>query len=83
MPGAGLPVAGLERVRREFSVMDTEEGLRFEVFPKDPVYSRPDTHDGKVGVTWLSRWAAGIGIKGNYGSTQVPEFIGKIASGKN
>ncbi|MEX1238180.1 MAG: polysaccharide deacetylase family protein [Cyclobacteriaceae bacterium] len=50
---------------------------------KDPVYSRPDTHDGKVGVTWLSRWAAELGIKGNYGSIQVPEFIRKIASGKN
>ena len=50
---------------------------------KDPAYSRPDIHDGKVGVTWLSRWAAELGIKGNYGSTQVPEFVKEIASRKN
>jgi peptidoglycan/xylan/chitin deacetylase (PgdA/CDA1 family) len=50
---------------------------------KDPAYSRPDTHDGKVGVTWLSRWAAELGVKSDYGSTQVPEFIKNIVSGKN
>lgn len=41
----------------------------------DPAYSRPDTFDGKVGVTWLSRWAAEKGNKTNYGNNQVPAFI--------
>jgi peptidoglycan/xylan/chitin deacetylase (PgdA/CDA1 family) len=42
---------------------------------EDPAYSRPDTFDGKVGVTWLARWAAEMGIKKNYGTNQVPQFI--------
>jgi peptidoglycan/xylan/chitin deacetylase (PgdA/CDA1 family) len=61
---------------RGYTFVSIDEAL------KDPVYSRPDTHDGKVGVTWLSRWAAELGIKSNYGSTQVPEFIKKIGSVK-
>lgn len=42
---------------------------------KDPAYARPDTFDGKVGVTWLSRWAAEQGKKFNYSGTQVPQFV--------
>lgn len=41
----------------------------------DPVYTRPDTYDGDVGVTWLSRWSAEMGRTKSYGSTQVPQFI--------
>jgi peptidoglycan/xylan/chitin deacetylase (PgdA/CDA1 family) len=42
---------------------------------KDPAYARPDTFDGKVGVTWLSRWAAEMGSDNRPQSTQVPAFI--------
>jgi peptidoglycan/xylan/chitin deacetylase (PgdA/CDA1 family) len=42
---------------------------------KDPAYSRPDVFDGKVGVTWLSRWAAEDGRSFAYGASQVPEFV--------
>ena len=49
---------------------------------KDPVYARPDSYDGKVGVTWLSRWAAEMGRKNSYGSNQVPEFVSKVVSNK-
>ncbi|HET9486856.1 MAG TPA: polysaccharide deacetylase family protein [Chryseosolibacter sp.] len=42
---------------------------------KDPAYARPDTFDGKVGVTWLSRWAAEMGDTNRTQSAQVPEFI--------
>ncbi|MEX2231167.1 MAG: polysaccharide deacetylase family protein [Cyclobacteriaceae bacterium] len=49
---------------------------------KDPVYTRPDSYDGKVGVTWLSRWAAEMGKKNSYGSNQVPEFVKKAISNK-
>ena len=41
----------------------------------DPAYARPDTYDGKVGVTWLSRWANELGKQKAYGSTQVPQFV--------
>ena len=37
---------------RGYTFISIDEALR------DPVYARPDTFDGKVGVTWLSRWAA-------------------------
>jgi peptidoglycan/xylan/chitin deacetylase (PgdA/CDA1 family) len=42
---------------------------------KDQAYARPDIYDGKVGVTWLSRWAAELEKKFNYSGTQVPEFV--------
>jgi hypothetical protein len=43
---------------------------------KDPAYARPDTYDGKVGVTWLFRWAAEMGKTGiNYGKSPVPQFV--------
>ena len=42
---------------------------------KDPVYARPDSFDGKVGVTWLSRWSAEEGKTFGYGGAQVPEFV--------
>jgi len=42
---------------------------------KDPAYARPDTFDGKVGVTWLSRWSAEEGKTSNYGGTAVPDFV--------
>ena len=42
---------------------------------KDPVYQRPDTFDGKVGVTWLSRWAAEQGKTFNVKGAPVPEFV--------
>lgn len=42
---------------------------------KDPVYQRPDTFDGKVGVTWLSRWAAEEGKKFIATGASVPEFV--------
>jgi hypothetical protein len=41
----------------------------------DPAYARPDTYDGKVGVTWLSRWANEMGKQKQYGSAQVPQFV--------
>ncbi|HMG90102.1 MAG TPA: polysaccharide deacetylase family protein [Chryseolinea sp.] len=42
---------------------------------KDPAYARPDSFDGKVGVTWLSRWSAEQGKTSSSGGTQVPEFV--------
>ncbi len=42
---------------------------------KDPAYARPDTFDGKVGVTWLSRWAAELGKTFSYSGAKVPEFV--------
>ena len=42
---------------------------------KDPVYQRPDTFDGKVGVTWLSRWAAEEGKKFSASGASVPDFV--------
>jgi peptidoglycan/xylan/chitin deacetylase (PgdA/CDA1 family) len=42
---------------------------------KDPAYARPDTFDGNVGVTWLSRWSAEQGKTFRSGGTQVPEFV--------
>ncbi len=41
---------------------------------KDPAYARPDSFDGEVGVTWLSRWSAEQGKKLDYG-IKVPEFV--------
>ena len=54
---------------RGYSFISIDEAL------KDPVYARPDIFDGKVGVTWLSRWAAETGNKNKYGTTQVPQFV--------
>jgi peptidoglycan/xylan/chitin deacetylase (PgdA/CDA1 family) len=42
---------------------------------KDPAYARPDSFDGDVGVTWLSRWSAEEGKKSSYGGAPVPEFV--------
>ncbi|MBA4056383.1 MAG: polysaccharide deacetylase-like protein [Marivirga sp.] len=42
---------------------------------KDPAYARPDSFDGKVGVTWLSRWSAEEGKPSGYRGIQVPEFV--------
>ena len=42
---------------------------------EDPVYARPDTYDGHVGVTWLYRWAAEMGKKKSYMNTKVPQFV--------
>lgn len=61
-------VAHLMR-ERGYTFISIDEAL------EDPAYSRPDSFDGKVGVTWLSRWAAEMGIKKNYGTNQVPQFI--------
>lgn len=54
---------------RGYTFISMDEALQ------DPVYSRPDTFDGKVGVTWLSRWAAETGSKKKHGTTQVPQFV--------
>lgn len=42
---------------------------------KDPAYARPDTFDGKVGVTWLSRWGAEMGKKFTTTGIPVPESV--------
>mgnify|MGYP003575118625 CR=1 FL=1 len=42
---------------------------------KDPAYARPDSFDGKVGVTWLSRWSAEERKPYGNSGTQVPEFV--------
>ena len=42
---------------------------------KDPAYARPDSFDGNVGVTWLSRWSAEQGKPFGSGGTPVPEFV--------
>ncbi len=42
---------------------------------KDPVYHRPDTFDGEVGVTWLSRWAVEQGKTFKVKGVPVPEFV--------
>ena len=47
---------------------------------KDPVYSRPDTFDGNVGVTWLSRWAAELGKTGSRNNIPVPQFVLDVTS---
>jgi hypothetical protein len=54
---------------RGYNFISIDEALQ------DPVYDRPDTFDGKVGVTWLSRWAAETGNRKKYGTTQVPQFV--------
>lgn len=56
----------------------TERGYVFisiDEAMKDPVYQRPDTFDGEVGVTWLSRWAAEQGKRFSVPSASVPEFV--------
>ena len=42
---------------------------------KDPAYRRPDTFEGKVGVTWLSRWAAEQRKTFKAKGAPVPEFV--------
>jgi peptidoglycan/xylan/chitin deacetylase (PgdA/CDA1 family) len=42
---------------------------------KDPAYARPDSFDGNVGVTWLSRWSAEQGMKPGNNGAQVPDFV--------
>ena len=61
---------------RGYSFVSIDEAL------EDPVYARPDTFDGKVGVTWLSRWSAEMGHKKNYGTTRVPQFVLDVNSKK-
>lgn len=46
---------------------------------KDPVYARPDTYNGFVGVTWLYRWAAEMGKEKSYGNSEVPQFVLEVA----
>ena len=55
--------------QRGYSFISMDEAL------KDPAYSRPDIFDGKVGVTWLSRWAAEQGKTFQATGSQVPEFV--------
>jgi len=45
---------------------------------EDPAYSRPDTFNGHVGVTWLYRWAAEMGKKKSHGSNEVPQFVQNV-----
>ena len=61
---------------RGYSFISIDEALQ------DPVYSRPDSFDGKVGVTWLSRWAAELGQTKKYDPTPVPQFVLDVAAGK-
>ena len=58
--------------------MMQDRGYRFismDEALKDPAYARPDTFDGEVGVTWLSRWAAEQGKKFQTTGAPVPEFV--------
>ena len=48
---------------------------------EDPVYSRPDSYDGHVGVTWLSRWAAEMGDATQYNIAPVPQFVLDVRRG--
>lgn len=61
---------------RGYSFISIDEALG------DPVYSRPDTFNGKVGVTWLSRWAAESGKTKKYDPTPVPQFVLDVAAKK-
>jgi peptidoglycan/xylan/chitin deacetylase (PgdA/CDA1 family) len=55
---------------RGYAFISIDEAL------KDPAYARPDTFDGKVGVTWLSRWAAELGKSDiKYDRQRVPQFV--------
>ncbi|MFC2123466.1 polysaccharide deacetylase family protein [Bacteroidota bacterium] len=58
---------------RGYTFISIDEAL------EDPAYSRPDTFDGHVGVTWLYRWAAEMGKKKSYGSTEVPQFVRDVS----
>ena len=55
--------------KRGYKFITIDEAL------EDPAYSRPDSYDGHVGVTWLYRWAAEMGKQKSYGSSEVPEFV--------
>jgi peptidoglycan/xylan/chitin deacetylase (PgdA/CDA1 family) len=59
---------------RGYTFISIDEAL------EDPVYSRPDTFDGKVGVTWLSRWAAEMGSQTKYTAASVPQFVHDVVS---
>ena len=56
-------------VQRGYVFISIDEAM------KDAVYQRPDTFDGNVGVTWLSRWAAEEGKTFNVKGVAVPEFV--------
>ena len=55
--------------KRGYVFISVDEAL------KDPAYSRPDTFDGEVGVTWLSRWAAEMGKKFTTKGMPVQGFV--------
>ena len=47
---------------------------------KDQAYSRPDTAQGRTGITWLARWAAQMGQSGvRYPKEPVPQFVVDLA----
>jgi regulation of enolase protein 1 (concanavalin A-like superfamily) len=55
---------------RGYTFISIDEAL------KDPAYARPDTLSGRVGVTWLSRWAAEMGKNTiRYPKSPVPQFV--------
>ena len=58
---------------RGYSFISTDEAL------KDPAYSRPDTTQGRAGVTWLSRWASEMGKTNRYDRMPVPQFVNDFA----
>ena len=55
---------------RDYSFVSIDEAL------KDPAYNRPDTTQGRTGITWLARWALEMG-KSNirYPKNPVPSFV--------
>jgi peptidoglycan/xylan/chitin deacetylase (PgdA/CDA1 family) len=55
--------------KRGYVFISVDEAL------KDPAYSRPDSFDGEVGVTWLSRWAAEMGKKFATKGMPVQDFV--------
>lgn len=42
---------------------------------KDQAYSRPDTTQGRTGITWLARWASEMGKTNRYEKMPVPQFV--------
>jgi len=63
--------------------MMTKRGYTFITIDQaleDLVYSRPDTFDGNVGVTWLTRWAREKGVSQSYDRAAVPQFVLDAAS---
>jgi len=62
--------------------MMQERGYKFVTIDEameDPVYDRPDSYDGNVGVTWLYRWAVELGKQESYGNIEVPQFVLDVA----